>query len=117
MASFLVLLQSLLCSIDSLGPVQSVLLIDFIFKLAIDFQLYIVEKSPMKTILCYLQGVPLIVELCCTLVEENGLEYLGIYRVPGNNAVVSSLQEQLNKGLCDTIMQDQVSGPSITPAL
>lgn len=53
------------------------------------------------------KGVPLIVELCCTLVEENGLEYLGIYRVPGNNAVVSSLQEQLNKGLCDTIMQDQ----------
>ncbi len=27
-----------------------------------------------------------------------GLEYTGIYRVPGNNAVVSSLQEHLNKG-------------------
>ncbi|KAM8946082.1 rho GTPase-activating protein 23 isoform 2-T2 [Pelodytes ibericus] len=51
--------------------------------------------------------VPLIVELCCGLVEENGLEYLGIYRVPGNNAVVCSLQEQLNKGLCETSMQDQ----------
>ncbi|XP_062858669.1 rho GTPase-activating protein 23 isoform X2 [Trichomycterus rosablanca] len=43
--------------------------------------------------------VPLIVETCCTLVEEMGLEYTGIYRVPGNNAMVSSLQEQLNKGL------------------
>ncbi|KAM3923728.1 rho GTPase-activating protein 23 isoform 1-T1 [Leptodactylus fuscus] len=53
------------------------------------------------------KGVPLIVELCCTLVEQKGLEYLGIYRVPGNNAVVSSLQEQLNKGLIETNIQDQ----------
>ncbi|XP_016324169.1 rho GTPase-activating protein 23-like isoform X4 [Sinocyclocheilus anshuiensis] len=42
--------------------------------------------------------IPLIVEICCGLVEDMGLEYTGIYRVPGNNAVVSSLQEQLNKG-------------------
>nr|DBA22396.1 TPA: hypothetical protein GDO54_013427 [Pyxicephalus adspersus] len=53
------------------------------------------------------KGVPLIVELCCALVEEKGLEYLGIYRVPGNNAVVSSLQEHLNKGLCEANIQDQ----------
>ncbi|XP_075701932.1 rho GTPase-activating protein 23 isoform X2 [Rhinoderma darwinii] len=53
------------------------------------------------------KGVPLIVELCCTLVEQMGLEYLGIYRVPGNNAVVSSLQEHLNKGLSETNIQDQ----------
>ncbi|XP_053553704.1 rho GTPase-activating protein 23 isoform X2 [Bombina bombina] len=51
--------------------------------------------------------VPLIVELCCTLVEQKGLEYMGIYRVPGNNAVVCSLQEQLNKGLNDPNVQDQ----------
>ncbi|OCT62117.1 rho GTPase-activating protein 23 isoform X1 [Xenopus laevis] len=51
--------------------------------------------------------VPLIVELCCSLVEQKGLEYLGIYRVPGNNAVVSSLQEHLNKGLSESNMQDQ----------
>ncbi|KAG5262998.1 hypothetical protein AALO_G00281310 [Alosa alosa] len=43
--------------------------------------------------------VPLIVEVCCSLVESMGLEYTGIYRVPGNNAMVSSLQEQLNKGM------------------
>ncbi|KAK1797987.1 hypothetical protein P4O66_000744 [Electrophorus voltai] len=42
--------------------------------------------------------IPLIVEICCSLVEELGLESTGIYRVPGNNAVVCSLQEQLNKG-------------------
>uniref|UniRef100_UPI00398F1920 rho GTPase-activating protein 23 isoform X2 n=1 Tax=Pristiophorus japonicus TaxID=55135 RepID=UPI00398F1920 len=45
--------------------------------------------------------IPLIVEICCKLVEEKGLEYTGIYRVPGNNAMVSSLQEQLNKGTTD----------------
>uniref|UniRef100_A0A8C1XI57 Rho GTPase activating protein 23a n=1 Tax=Cyprinus carpio TaxID=7962 RepID=A0A8C1XI57_CYPCA len=42
--------------------------------------------------------IPLLVEICCGLVEDMGLEYTGIYRVPGNNAVVSSLQEHLNKG-------------------
>ncbi|KAM7382286.1 hypothetical protein PAMA_012917 [Pampus argenteus] len=42
--------------------------------------------------------VPLIVEMCCGVVEETGLEYTGIYRVPGNNAMVSNLQEHLNKG-------------------
>ncbi|XP_071400568.1 rho GTPase-activating protein 23-like [Centroberyx affinis] len=43
--------------------------------------------------------VPLIVEMCCGLVEGSGLEYTGIYRVPGNNAMVSNLQEHLNKGM------------------
>ncbi|KAF7661553.1 hypothetical protein LDENG_00259310 [Lucifuga dentata] len=43
--------------------------------------------------------IPLIVEICCSLVEEMGLEYTGIYRVPGNNAMVSALQDQLNKGV------------------
>uniref|UniRef100_A0A087X8B3 Rho GTPase activating protein 23 n=1 Tax=Poecilia formosa TaxID=48698 RepID=A0A087X8B3_POEFO len=43
--------------------------------------------------------VPMIIEFCCGLVEEMGLEYTGIYRVPGNNAIVSLLQEQLNKGV------------------
>lgn len=33
------------------------------------------------------------------MVESTGLEYTGIYRVPGNNAMVSNLQEHLNKGL------------------
>lgn len=45
------------------------------------------------------QFVPLIVEMCCDVVEATGLEYTGIYRVPGNNAMVSNLQEHLNKGL------------------
>ncbi|XP_068161446.1 rho GTPase-activating protein 23-like isoform X2 [Antennarius striatus] len=43
--------------------------------------------------------VPLIVEMCCGVVEASGLDYTGIYRVPGNNAMVSNLQEHLNKGM------------------
>lgn len=41
--------------------------------------------------------------------EARGLESTGIYRVPGNNAVVSSLQEQLNRGPGDINLQDEVS--------
>ncbi|NXJ43329.1 RHG23 protein, partial [Ciconia maguari] len=54
------------------------------------------------------KNVPLIVEACCKVVEDRGLEYMGIYRVPGNNAVVSSLQEQLNKGATEINLQDEV---------
>uniref|UniRef100_A0A8C5PQK1 Rho GTPase activating protein 21 n=1 Tax=Leptobrachium leishanense TaxID=445787 RepID=A0A8C5PQK1_9ANUR len=50
--------------------------------------------------------VPLIVDICCKLVEERGLEYTGIYRVPGNNAAISSMQEELNKGFTDIDVQD-----------
>lgn len=50
--------------------------------------------------------IPQIVEICCGLVEEMGLEYTGIYRVPGNNAVVSCLQEQLNKGVDINIAEE-----------
>ncbi|KAM7369683.1 hypothetical protein PAMP_010987 [Pampus punctatissimus] len=51
--------------------------------------------------------VPLIVEVCCNLVEDRGLEYTGIYRVPGNNAAISNMQEELNnKGMNDIDIQD-----------
>ncbi|XP_058499663.1 rho GTPase-activating protein 21 isoform X2 [Solea solea] len=51
--------------------------------------------------------VPLIVEVCCNVVEERGLEYTGIYRVPGNNAAISSMQEELNsKGMNDIDIQE-----------
>ncbi|XP_049336819.1 rho GTPase-activating protein 21 isoform X2 [Astyanax mexicanus] len=50
--------------------------------------------------------VPLIVEVCCKLVEERGLEYTGIYRVPGNNAAISSMQEELNKGVGDIDVEE-----------
>ncbi|XP_053569912.1 rho GTPase-activating protein 21 isoform X2 [Bombina bombina] len=50
--------------------------------------------------------VPLIVDICCKLVEERGLEYTGIYRVPGNNAAISNMQEEINKGFTDIDIQD-----------
>ncbi|XP_019338114.1 rho GTPase-activating protein 23 isoform X2 [Alligator mississippiensis] len=53
------------------------------------------------------KNIPLIVEACCKVVEDKGLEYMGIYRVPGNNAMVSSLQEQLNKGATEINLQDE----------
>uniref|UniRef100_H3DCP6 Rho GTPase activating protein 21 n=1 Tax=Tetraodon nigroviridis TaxID=99883 RepID=H3DCP6_TETNG len=52
--------------------------------------------------------VPLIVEVCCKVLEERGLEYTGIYRVPGNNAAISSMQEELNsKGMADIDIQEE----------
>lgn len=33
----------------------------------------------------------LIVDICCKLVEERGFEYIGIYRVFGNNVVILSM--------------------------
>lgn len=62
-----------------------------------------------KILFLVLQYIPLIVDICCKLVEERGLEYTGIYRVPGNNAAISSMQEELNKGMADIDIQDDVS--------
>lgn len=53
--------------------------------------------------------MPWIVDACCRLVEERGLENTGIYRVPGNNAAIASMQEELNKGWIDIDLQDDVS--------
>ncbi|KAK9712627.1 PDZ domain [Popillia japonica] len=43
------------------------------------------------------QCVPRIVEVCTKIVEDNGLETIGIYRVPGNNAAVTALTEEANR--------------------
>ncbi|BES96314.1 RhoGAP [Nesidiocoris tenuis] len=52
--------------------------------------------------------VPYIVELCTRIVEERGLDIIGIYRVPGNTAAITSLKEAVNKGLKDALLdQDQ----------
>ncbi|KAJ3600313.1 hypothetical protein NHX12_031298, partial [Muraenolepis orangiensis] len=57
--------------------------------------------------------IPLIVEICCGLVEEMGLDYTGIYRVPGNNAmkwqdlnVVSSLLKSFFRKLPEPVFTD-----------
>jgi len=40
--------------------------------------------------------VPSLISTCCQIVEERGLEFVGVYRVPGNSAAVSNLTEQAN---------------------
>lgn len=41
--------------------------------------------------------VPLVVEICTKVIEERGLEFVGIYRVPGNKAAVETLKSELQK--------------------
>ncbi|XP_017878527.1 uncharacterized protein LOC108624059 isoform X5 [Ceratina calcarata] len=50
--------------------------------------------------------VPLIVEMCTSIVEARGLEVIGIYRVPGNTAAISHLTESVNKGFENINLQD-----------
>nr|XP_024216338.1 rho GTPase-activating protein 21 isoform X3 [Halyomorpha halys] len=51
--------------------------------------------------------VPLLVELCTSIVEERGLEIIGIYRVPGNTGAVTSLTEAVNKGLESALLDQE----------
>ena len=41
--------------------------------------------------------VPLVVELCTKAIEDRGLDFVGIYRVPGNKAAVELLKKELNE--------------------
>jgi len=50
--------------------------------------------------------VPYVVKLCCDIVTERGLEIVGIYRVPGNNAAVNFLTEQINRGVPHYQLED-----------
>ena len=56
-----------------------------------------------------MDNVPLLVKICTSIVEQKGLEIVGIYRIPGNNAAVTYLTELVNKGpdnveVCDIIL-------------
>ena len=43
-----------------------------------------------------MECVPMVVQTCCRMVEEKGLDIVGIYRVPGNSAAVNALTEQVS---------------------
>ena len=45
-----------------------------------------------------MDNVPLLVKVCTSIVEQKGLEIVGIYRIPGNNAAITHLTELVNKG-------------------
>lgn len=64
------------------------------------FGIYTWRLFPLKfyhDLVIFEQNVPLVVELCTSIVEERGIENQGIYRVPGNTGAVNSLQDELNK--------------------
>ncbi|XP_033639389.1 rho GTPase-activating protein 21-like isoform X2 [Asterias rubens] len=42
--------------------------------------------------------VPMFVDICCGIVEDIGTDIVGIYRVPGNTAGVTYLQDELKGG-------------------
>jgi len=56
---------------------------------------------------CDTEYVPYLVKVCCDIVNERGLDIVGIYRVPGNNAAVTYLTEQINKGVDNYSLDDQ----------
>jgi len=57
--------------------------------------------------LCETEFIPYLVKVCCDIVTERGLDIVGIYRVPGNNAAVTYLTEQVNKGVENFALEDQ----------
>ncbi|XP_033607133.1 uncharacterized protein LOC111863876 isoform X5 [Cryptotermes secundus] len=61
------------------------------------------EDCPQSS---FSEFVPLLVELCTHIVEMRGLDIIGIYRVPGNTAAVTSLSEGLRKGFDNISLQD-----------
>lgn len=60
--------------------------------------------------------VPKFVEMCTEIIEQRGLEVIGIYRVPGNSAAVSALTEELNKGI-NVSLQDTKCDTNVVSSL
>ncbi|XP_055709392.1 rho GTPase-activating protein 21 isoform X3 [Phlebotomus papatasi] len=50
--------------------------------------------------------VPLLVTRCTSIVEQKGLDIVGIYRIPGNTAAISALTEQVNRGFDEATLMD-----------
>ncbi|XP_014665451.1 PREDICTED: uncharacterized protein LOC106807587 [Priapulus caudatus] len=51
--------------------------------------------------------VPLLVDICTTVVEHRGLDVIGVYRIPGNTAAVAHLTDDVNKGLENINLDEQ----------
>ncbi|CAG9817323.1 unnamed protein product, partial [Phaedon cochleariae] len=50
--------------------------------------------------------LPRFVEVCTEIIDERGLQTIGIYRVPGNNASITALTEEVNKNYEDVPLED-----------
>ncbi|CAH1122196.1 unnamed protein product [Ceutorhynchus assimilis] len=53
------------------------------------------------------QFVPKFIEVCTDIIDEKGLQIIGIYRVPGNNASITALSEEINKNFEEVPLEDQ----------
>lgn len=50
--------------------------------------------------------IPKFVEICTNIIDEKGLKTVGIYRVPGNNASITALTEEINRNYDDVLIAD-----------
>ena len=53
------------------------------------------------------EHIPLVVQICVSVVEEHGMDTVGIYRIPGNTAAVNGLKDHLSQGI-DSMTIDTV---------
>ncbi|XP_067142144.1 rho GTPase-activating protein 21-A-like isoform X3 [Centruroides vittatus] len=52
------------------------------------------------------EHVPWLIETCINIVNSRGLDVVGIYRIPGNNAAVSMLMDTVNQGIDKVNLED-----------
>ncbi|XP_066248060.1 rho GTPase-activating protein 23 isoform X10 [Euwallacea similis] len=50
--------------------------------------------------------LPRFVEVCTDIIDEKGLQVIGIYRVPGNNASMTALSEEINRNFDEVPLDD-----------
>lgn len=50
--------------------------------------------------------MPRFIEICTDIIDEKGLQTIGIYRVPGNNASITALTEEINRNTEDIHLDD-----------
>ncbi|XP_074036276.1 rho GTPase activating protein at 19D isoform X5 [Leptinotarsa decemlineata] len=50
--------------------------------------------------------LPRLVEVCTDIIDERGLHTTGIYRVPGNNASITALTEEINRNYEELPLED-----------
>lgn len=50
--------------------------------------------------------LPRFVEVCTQVIEEKGLQIIGIYRVPGNSASITALADEINRNFEEVPLED-----------
>lgn len=50
--------------------------------------------------------LPKFIEVCTDIIDAKGLQTIGIYRVPGNNASITALSDEINRNFIDVPLED-----------